>query len=267
MKRRFIASLALLAAFVGVVVGVRADRRGQLMLGGAAEPWSPLSLSGMVAWYQADDLITSSNLADGASVTAWSDRSGNGNTITNPVATKQPIVKTNLYNGKHVVVFDGSNDFLNDVTPTGYSGENGQTIFVAARWAAGAGGSFGNLVCTKAAGNELRLTAGEDTASAIFCGGLYTAGVGSGSSTNCYYLAHFDDAANETTLHKNFNQQTAGPGTETGAFSSDVIRLGSRSDGSLPFNGRINEVIIYNRRLTTDERLLVWLYASNRFGW
>lgn len=48
-------------------------------------------------------------LADGASVSSWSDRTANANTLT---GTNQPTYEANELNGNPVVRFDGSNDQL-----------------------------------------------------------------------------------------------------------------------------------------------------------
>lgn len=48
-------------------------------------------------------------LTDGASVSSWSDRTANANTLT---GTNQPTYETNELNGNPVVRFDGTNDQL-----------------------------------------------------------------------------------------------------------------------------------------------------------
>src|SRR5262245_1092556 len=113
---------------------------------GAAAVFAPSDISGLVGWYVADDLVTSSNLTEGNAVALWGDRSGNGNTLTNPVSTKRPFVHLSQYNGKHSVAFDGTDDFLNRTSPTGYSGESGQTIVTACQFQQGVPNAFANIV-------------------------------------------------------------------------------------------------------------------------
>jgi hypothetical protein len=54
-------------------------------------------------WFKADALA----LSDGAAVSSWTDSSGNGRHATQATAGKQPTYKTNIWNGKPVVRFDG----------------------------------------------------------------------------------------------------------------------------------------------------------------
>ena len=55
-----------------------------------------------ILWLKADAL----SLADGATVTTWTDSSGNGNSPSTTLGT--PIFKTNILNGKPVIRFDGA---------------------------------------------------------------------------------------------------------------------------------------------------------------
>jgi hypothetical protein len=65
-------------------------------------------VSGNTLWLKADDL----SLANAAAVSSWTDASATGNNAVQATATNQPTFRTNVINGKPVVRFDGSNDFL-----------------------------------------------------------------------------------------------------------------------------------------------------------
>jgi len=70
--------------------------------------WLP---TGVSLWLDADDASTV--LLNGASVTNWLDKSGNGRHATQGTAANQPTDTASGLNGKHVVRFDGTTDYLN----------------------------------------------------------------------------------------------------------------------------------------------------------
>lgn len=74
----------------------------------ATAPFSPANIAGLEGWWKASDLA----LADGAAVSSWTDRSGNGNDLVQVVGAGQPLYKTNVLNGQPVVRFDGIDDNL-----------------------------------------------------------------------------------------------------------------------------------------------------------
>jgi len=69
----------------------------------------PNTITGLLAWWKADAIT---GLSDGAPVSSWPDSSVNGNNATQASSGNRPLYKTNILNGKPVVRFDGSNDFL-----------------------------------------------------------------------------------------------------------------------------------------------------------
>jgi hypothetical protein len=68
----------------------------------------PSDLTGLVGWWRAESLL----LNDGASVSTWSDESGQANHLSQATGTKQPTYRTNVLNGKPAIRFDGVNDLL-----------------------------------------------------------------------------------------------------------------------------------------------------------
>lgn len=88
----------------------------RVVMGGApAVAFSPSSVTGLQVWLQADSLA----LADADPVATWTDSSGNGNNATQATSGSQPTYKTNIVNGKPVVRFDGTDDWLASVTMGG----------------------------------------------------------------------------------------------------------------------------------------------------
>lgn len=78
--------------------------------------FEPTEISGLKAWYDASTLTGT----DGSSVSQWLDSSGNQAHMFQPSATAQPTLQTNELNGRNVVRFDGSDDFMNLTAPLNY---------------------------------------------------------------------------------------------------------------------------------------------------
>ena len=78
-----------------------------------------------VGWWSADEI---SGLEDGDPVGTWSDRSGQGNDLTQATAAKRPTYQTNEQNGLPVVRFDGTDDILG---PASFTLTQPESIFMA----------------------------------------------------------------------------------------------------------------------------------------
>jgi len=80
--------------------------------------FSPARIPGLQLWLRADAGVyqdaakTTPAVADGDVVGAWADLSGAGNDATQATTAKKPLLKLNIVNGKSVVRFDGTDDFL-----------------------------------------------------------------------------------------------------------------------------------------------------------
>ena len=86
----------------------------------SASAFSPLSLPGLALWLDASDLgtlwqdsaRTTAVAADADPVGAWDDKSGNARHVTQGTASKRPLYKTAIQNGRSVIRYDGVDDFL-----------------------------------------------------------------------------------------------------------------------------------------------------------
>lgn len=74
-----------------------------------ATGFSPRSLSGLVAWFDADDASTFT--LNGTAVEEWRDKSGNGYSVAQTIANDRPA-RTGTVRGRATVDFDGNNDHL-----------------------------------------------------------------------------------------------------------------------------------------------------------
>ena len=70
--------------------------------------WDPTDLN-LLRWYKADTLV----LNDGDPVSSWADSSPNADPAIQATASKQPIYKDGVANGRPAVRFDSIDDVLN----------------------------------------------------------------------------------------------------------------------------------------------------------
>ncbi|OFX27941.1 MAG: hypothetical protein A2033_10080 [Bacteroidetes bacterium GWA2_31_9] len=62
-------------------------------------------------WLKSD--VGTSTTVDDDLLIQWDDQSGNNRHATIPVGINQPKYKSGIINGKPIVRFDGTNDFMN----------------------------------------------------------------------------------------------------------------------------------------------------------
>lgn len=81
--------------------------------------FSPSDVAGMTLWLKADAIT---GKVDNDIITNWDDSSTANNDATQGTATREPIYKTNIVNGKPVARLDGTGDFLSTPSLTSRTG-------------------------------------------------------------------------------------------------------------------------------------------------
>lgn len=119
--------------------------------------FEPTEISGLVGWWDASTLSG----ADGSSVSAWLDSSGNEAHMYQSTSAAQPTLQTNELNGQNVVRFDGVDDFMNltapfDAQPTSVSTYNANAFSPNGEYLAHANANtLPRLIIYKKTGNVL----------------------------------------------------------------------------------------------------------------
>lgn len=87
----------------------------------ASSGFSPRSISGLKAWYEADyGLLDGSGnpiTADGTAIATWQDRSTNAYHLTQATAGKRPTYKTNISGSQPAALFSGGQALAKAFTP------------------------------------------------------------------------------------------------------------------------------------------------------
>lgn len=249
----------------------------------AKAPTTPVA--GYTLWLDATDAATITS--SGGDVSQWSDKSGNARNFTQSSATAKPKTGTRTLNGKNLIDFDGTNDFLSCPSST--------TLFNYLHNSTGATLFFVGIVDDTAnvkdylnndagssnnTGVRIRITATEKDAVTVTKGvnGVlvinntdqvtYTAGSGfyttikldngNGTAANRYKIS-LNGAAEVGT-----NAQTATP--STGNATND-LHLGIISDGvSLPYDGAFGEILFYSGILSAANIAANQSYLKNKWG-
>lgn len=242
--------------------------------GGSPVSFVPSDLESLVAWWDADDASTITDTA--GAVTAWSDKSGNGNTLS--THTGAPTTGVRTMNSLNVLDFDG-NDIL-AASPLGVT--TSQTIIVVTE-----SDDFANTT--------VLLEHSTNTNNLI---GMFLAPVNPSSNamTSKWHGSNNPNTA-ETLKQFQTDWSTATPyvittqcdGTHAGnimrrngtllnvtnvsdALDPGVVSIpgsffvGGRSSGIIPYNGSIGELLIYDGALSTSDLEDVEAYLANKWG-
>lgn len=228
--------------------------------------FTPLSISGLVLWLDAS-YITGFN--DGDSVTTWSDLSGNGNDATQATASKRPVYKVNIINGRPVVRFDGTDDFM--AAPTGARPPTSYTVFIVAAINNLVPATYYRLIATLDSGGNVGLAlmrqGDNNTWRHTWGTGVTTSDVEGGTVV----VSVFDiviGTHNGTTSSLFENGSSVGtPISSAYSQGTNDVEVGSTSGGTIGFlNGDIAAIGIYTSSLSTTDRQRIERYLGSRYG-
>jgi len=259
-----------------------------------ASGFTPRNISGLVAWFDADDLSTFT--LSGTEVSEWRDKSGNGYAVTQSDSNNRPA-RTGTVRGRATVDFDGSNDFLITTSgglATAYSGDKSLFVLcvgemhnaaevainnVGSWWSWGSGSSgtpffYGRSNASSAVGQlQIRNDASSTTGSFSTASGDSPAGDGAAAGTDKdFFICSFDSPSQQNTVMRTHNVLVAtGDGVARPLNGSTTTSAAARPAGNTTvdrfamgclarntnadfFPGRLSEIIIYSRILSAAER-------------
>jgi Neuraminidase (sialidase) len=235
-------------------------------------PFVPTDISGLFAWYDASDANTlydnttgGSQVAADGEIKRWEDKTANGYHLTQATSTRFPIRKTAVQNGKDVVRFDGSNDFIarvntpNESQPTSIFAVCKTTRFNQTS------GSREYVIDSYLAGDARQIIAarGNQTNQPSRFGG--TAWVSSGVSTpSGFFLAGgiYDGSSSKAIVNS-----TVGSAGNAGSFAIRGVALGVNFTANGDFlNGDIAEVLLYDSALSGADITKVYNYLAANWG-
>lgn len=239
-----------------------------------AKTTPPNAIAGLLAWWKSDAGIT---LVSGA-VDSWADQSGNSHTASAAASTNRPAYST-VINGKTVLTFDGSSDYLTaNALATHLNGNDTPfTVMFSAK-----------PTTTSPATNMILFAPGQSTSVNYFhIVGYRTTGyiisqrraVNSGdqvivdssptSYTTTMAVVSMVFTGTAVSIYINGTVVVNNVAMNVGSMASNFNRVGIgalvRSAVENYFSGDLGEVIVYNSAISTTDRSAVEFYLKSRW--
>lgn len=219
-------------------------------------------------WLKADAGVTK---GQGDAVTAWKDQSGKGNDAAQSDVALAPVLVENAANGKPVLRFDGTDDYL-DVQSSASLAITGDiaSFFVVkfddfATFRSVWGKTAANLprpndyyLLPNSGIPRMYRGSDEGNVNAFVDGGQVPAGA--------LALLGFNQAG--TILTHYFNGRASGSGSMnvTPTDSGAPLKVGSRDDLFTKMKGDIAELLIYDKALSDADRAALAIYLGGKYG-
>lgn len=248
--------------FLGIRLGLPAvSQQGSV--------FSPADISGLSTWFKSDTGVTTV----ATSVTDWADQSGNGNNATSIGVPNRPIRNTGGQAGFPYITFDGSTSEMQTLTGATLGSPSHSLVFVG-RLTSLPGGAKGFFAYGKGTGAPGRETSviGENTVApgiGWWFGGQNDVITGAGTLDTVVH-GFFKIFDNPTTTVDGYEAGSLIISRNTGVYNitSTAIALGTFYGGFAPGRAPCDmyEVIIYNKALSSAERLQLAAYITNKYG-
>ena len=220
-------------------------------------------LTGLAAWYRADQGV----VMNGATVGEWKDQSSYGRHAVQTKPAQQPSILPNACNGKPALVFDGnSKNLLANVPINGLGGVTLMLVTACEQdddlmprcspllWGEISGWGLTHLAPRKSA---VVFMFGTGQASIV----LFTRPA---ASTGFVLTTARKDAATESLFVNGIQVWTEGGRRPSLLGASPAVAIGGDFNGSF-FNGRIAEVMVYERALPDAERQRAEQYLKLKY--
>ena len=213
-----------------------------------------IPLTNLKMWLKSDAGITLNE----TTVSSWVDQSGNGNDVSQGTAESQPLYVNNVLNGKPVLRFDASDDYLVSNLFVPYLSQP-NTVFIV--WN------------TNTVSNQIIFDGytGARNCLGYFPGYAYDLFLYSGAilswpdfTPSDYHISTILFSGSTSALYQNGIQKISG---DTGVEDMGRMIIGYAYDLSgYPLDGNIAEIIVYNSGLNTTERQQVESYLSSKYN-
>lgn len=223
--------------------------------------FDPRSIPGCVLWLDAADSFTVTGTNP---VTAWADKSGNGNNTTS--YTGSPTLNTNAINGRRAISFNGTGGFFGNLL----NSLNTLSVFFIGTHAST---SFGRAISL---GNDGQLdwnTVQNINALSGNNNGVQVAAYRNGSALMTFTPSSstspfiYDFVINGSTFNAFVNGSSIASTGSSGNFGYSRYGIGTQvGTQTLNWTGLIGEVIIFNTALTSFERQQIEGYLAWKWG-
>ena len=230
---------------------------------GAGDALLPNLLPNLTLWLDASD--GSTIMESGNSVSAWSDKSENGNDATQGTPGLQPNTNTNTQNSRNVITYNGSNSL--SLASGVYSIPNGSNTLFAVCKTNNSTAQQRVLNMTTTNSSDYGLIYTPTVGEVIYYNNLSGLGVAATgvSDTNYNIFSCWRDGT-DVSISVNGGAASANNTRGGDVPAIDEASLGAFQTSANFLDGDIAEVIIYSRLLTTPEITAINQYLSNKWA-
>jgi hypothetical protein len=234
------------------------DSSGTGRHGTAKKLFSPSEVSNMKLWLDAADSSTITHSSN--AVSQWSDKSGNNKHATQSTADNKPTLTSSVLNGKSVISFDGSNDYL---TASALNISQPYSIFVVAKTTGGSGRDYIFDGVTNDSHRSMVALNKSGTVQIQASIGVWS---NSNISTPAGYFT-FSSIYNGTNGLVGINGTTVSSFNTGSRNLSNGLRIGANWTANGDFlGGDIAELLIVDAALNTSDRQSIEGYLAHKWG-
>ena len=246
------AQATALAAAASRKLGITVNLTNNISLSVAQLP----VMTGLNVWLDGSDpLATGTAPANGATVSTWADKSGNGNNTTS-------VVGTPTYSSTNGIVFNGSS-FFNLPNGSIPFNNSSYTLYFVLNFTnlTGSPGWFG----AGAAANNQALSIRHESSSIriYWYNNDFNTNLTTSAGVTFIFSTQYQTGGQRTTF---INGSAAGSDTPAGRSQPNTGNTIGRAIDSAYINGSIREVIVFNTNHTTLERQQMEGYLAGKWG-
>jgi hypothetical protein len=221
-------------------------------------PTGTSDFTDLALWLDASDSSTITHNSN--AISQWSDKSGSGNHATQSTATNKPTLTASAQNGKPVITFDGTNDYL---TSTSLNISQPYSIFAVAKTTIGSGRDYIFDGVTNDSDRSMVALNKSGTVQVQSSSGVWS---NSNINTPTDYFT-FSSTYNGTNGLIGINGTTVSNFNTGTRNLSNGLRIGANWTASGDFlEGNIAELLIVNSTLSTNYRQQIEGYLAHKWG-
>ena len=225
------------------------------IFGGSLKAFSPLDISGLVAWYEASRGVT----LNGSDVSQWSDLSGNLNHLIQATPGDQPLWVDSTYD---YIDFDGAGEHLKTALFTGGAISQPNTIMIIAQYASLSGTPILTDGLDTSNRHNFYVTSGSPNKYTMWADSSPIQFSTSADTNKHIWTTVWNGSSSEGYIDGGGNQISGSPGSD----NLTGFLLGERFSGSNSFTGKVYGALIYSKALSNEEKNLLGNHYADQQG-
>jgi hypothetical protein len=222
--------------------------------GRAVGPATVIPDSGLVHRYDATEISAN----DGDSISTWTDKEGTDD-LTQATSSNQPTLKTNILNGKQIVRFDGSSQYLD--VPFGNTVTQGHHTFVVGQKRSGGTNDVETLI--DAATDRTHHLFGQNDNNNNVWAAYGGSEIQDGAEDSDPHIWTVNWDGSSSAMRLDGSQDASG---DLGSEDMDGLTVGRRAGDGQYGDYDVGEIIIYATTLSDSDRDNVESFLANKWG-